>query len=274
VVCVSGREPRATPQLVLELDDVIAHWAIASLGPDPRVTLLRAGAAVGTLDPSRPQLDFVNRVSGVREGDARELPALLETYERAGVAPWLELVPQDGYETLARTLHGRRAAQVGFLSLLAGGVAPSPTADLQHVVVDEVRPPMLAAFAETLLGGHEAPPGVWREEREQTFVHWLDDERIRLYLATVEGRPAAAGVLFVDERVGYLANAATVPPLRGLGAQRALLDRRIADARASGCELVSAVASVAGQSQRNLERCGLRVVASRAVWRVQDAGVA
>ena len=48
----------------------------------------------------------------------------------------------------------------------------------------------------------------------------------RLYVAFVEGEPAAAGALTFHEGVGHLANAATIPELRRRGAQTALIRRR------------------------------------------------
>jgi hypothetical protein len=49
------------------------------------------------------------------------------------------------------------------------------------------------------------------------------------YFATVDGRPAAAGALFVHDGIGHLANASTMPGYRGLGCQTALIERRTDD---------------------------------------------
>jgi GNAT superfamily N-acetyltransferase len=84
----------------------------------------------------------------------------------------------------------------------------------------------------------------------------------------VDGTPAAAGALVVHEGVGYLADAATDPRFRGRGCQTALIRRRIADAALAGCDLVAAQAEFGSTSQRNLERGGLRICCTKAVWRV------
>jgi hypothetical protein len=258
---------RVDLELVRRVDDAVVAWGEASQAHDPRLAFVRAGHAVGTLDPARPELDRVNRIAGLRAADLPELEGLLARYALAGVAPWLELAPHDGYEALAAALHAAGAAQIGFLSLLAAPAGPPPPARAD-VAVERVDAGALDAFGQTLLAGFEAPPDVWAEDHEHVFRHWPRDPGTSLYVARLDGRPAAAAVLFVHEGVGYLANASTVPAFRGRGAQAALIRRRLADAAAAGCELVAALTTVAGQSQRNLERGGLRVLANRAVWRV------
>ena len=88
----------------------------------------------------------------------------------------------------------------------------------------------------------------------------------RLYIATVDGTPAAFAALFVRDGVGSLAGAATVPALRGRGCQTALLHRRIADADDDGCDLIASQATPGSVSQRNMERAGLRIAYTKAIW--------
>ena len=84
----------------------------------------------------------------------------------------------------------------------------------------------------------------------------------------MDGTPAGSAALTVDAGLGYLANAATLPAMRGRGCQTALLARRIADAAAAGCDTVASLAVFRTGSQRNLERAGLRVAFTQAVWRM------
>ena len=81
-----------------------------------------------------------------------------------------------------------------------------------------------------------------------------------------EGRPAAAAILFVHDKVGYCADATTDPAFRGRGLQTALLARRIADARAAGVDFVCSGAEFLSQSHRNMERVGMRVQFVRSLW--------
>ena len=77
-------------------------------------------------------------------------------------------------------------------------------------------------------------------------------------------------MLTLDDDVGYLANASTLPAFRRRGVQGALIAARIADARAAGCEAVCSQAEFGSASQRNLERAGLSVAYTKAVWRLNE----
>jgi hypothetical protein len=87
-----------------------------------------------------------------------------------------------------------------------------------------------------------------------------------LYLARVEGRPAAAATLYVHDRVGYLADAATAPAFRRHGLHVALLRQRICDTATSGVEFIFSGAEPMSTSHRNMERAGLRLHFTRAKW--------
>jgi ribosomal protein S18 acetylase RimI-like enzyme len=100
---------------------------------------------------------------------------------------------------------------------------------------------------------------------------WGEIEAWKLYLARVDGVPAGAALLALDDDLGYLANASTLPDFRRRGVQTALIASRIADAEAAGCEVVASQAEFGSASQRNLERSGLRVAYTKAVWRLGSA---
>jgi ribosomal protein S18 acetylase RimI-like enzyme len=67
---------------------------------------------------------------------------------------------------------------------------------------------------------------------------WLDQAGWSLYLARVNGRPAAAATLYVRDGIGYLADSATDPSFRRRGLHIALLQRRLRDAGVAGANLV------------------------------------
>ena len=96
--------------------------------------------------------------------------------------------------------------------------------------------------------------------------HWIDRRNWRLYLATLDGTPAAAGILSVHGSVGYLAAAATAPAFRGAGCQSELIARRIADAHALACELIVGQCEYGSVSHRNMHRAGLRLAYTKAIW--------
>src|SRR5262249_13907343 len=70
-------------------------------------------------------------------------------------------------------------------------------------------------------------------------------------LASYEGRPVAAGGLFIHDDVALLAGASTIPAARRKGAQLALLDARLRFAVEEGCGLAMMGALPGSGSQRN-----------------------
>ena len=86
------------------------------------------------------------------------------------------------------------------------------------------------------------------------------------FLAEVDGRPAATGTLVIHDGVALLAGASTIPSARNRGAQRALLETRLAYAAAHGCDLAMMCAAPGSASQRNAERQGFRIAYTRIKW--------
>lgn len=85
----------------------------------------------------------------------------------------------------------------------------------------------------------------------------------RLLLAFCEGRVAGAAELMIDGATAWLSADTTLPEFRGRGVQRALQQRRLAVATASGCDLAVSEATPGSSSQRNMERAGFRVAYTR-----------
>ncbi len=86
------------------------------------------------------------------------------------------------------------------------------------------------------------------------------------FLAEIDGKPGAAGVLFVHQGVALFGGAATIPELRHRGLQTALLHERMGYAFEQGCDLAMMVAQPGTESQRNAERKGFRIAYTRTKW--------
>jgi ribosomal protein S18 acetylase RimI-like enzyme len=81
----------------------------------------------------------------------------------------------------------------------------------------------------------------------------------------------AAASLFAANGVGTLAGAGTLPEYRGLGAQSALMARRMREAAALGCRLVTAETGTEtpekpNPSLHNMRRIGLTELYERRNW--------
>jgi GNAT superfamily N-acetyltransferase len=88
------------------------------------------------------------------------------------------------------------------------------------------------------------------------------------FLAEVDGKPGAAGVLSIHDNVALFGGAATVPELRRRGLQTALLHERMRYACDHGCDLAMMVAVPGSDSQRNAERKGFRIAYTRTKWQL------
>jgi hypothetical protein len=88
-----------------------------------------------------------------------------------------------------------------------------------------------------------------------------------LYVAELDGRAIAAGAMHMHEGVALMAGASTIPSARGRGAQLVLLEQRLRDAFADGCDIAMMGALPGSISQRNAERHGFRIAYTRIKWR-------
>ncbi|HEU5217031.1 MAG TPA: GNAT family N-acetyltransferase, partial [Gemmatimonadales bacterium] len=90
------------------------------------------------------------------------------------------------------------------------------------------------------------------------------------FAAEYQGKLSGGGLLTVHRRVGGLCGAAVLPGARGHGVHHALLEARLAAARALRCETAMVVAQPGSTSHRNAERAGFMVAYARAKY-VLDA---
>jgi GNAT superfamily N-acetyltransferase len=251
--------------------DFMIAWveALRDLPGNPsRVTVERIGEAVALGCETLPGLDFVNSVHGLDPADAGQVARVTAFYRSHGLRGWTEVAPAPGADGLMARLTSAGWAQTGFWCTFHGPpVAPPAPAGVE---VTEASAADMPEFGRIHLDGHEVP-GEDRGPAEAAVRDWFGRPGWRLYLARVDGVAAASAAVTVGGGLGYLANAATLPGMRGRGCQTALLARRIADAAGAGCDTVASLAEFGSGSQRNLERAGLRMTYTQAVWRMSGA---
>jgi hypothetical protein len=206
-----------------------------------------------------------NRVVGLRAGDEHRIAPLLDWYRERGGSARFEMVPGDFDATLGRELARHGFCHSGFHPALAcradDSIAPPPAADIERVTT--------AATMEDFLTAYVAGWGFPQEQNERFKANvrpWLHQPGWSLYLARVDGRPAATATLFAHRNAAYCADGTTDPTFRRRGLHAALLHRRIMDARAAGADLVFSGAEFLGTSYRNQERIGMRLMFVRAIW--------
>jgi ribosomal protein S18 acetylase RimI-like enzyme len=184
------------------------------------------------------------------------------------IRPRFEIAPCPDFEPLSAALVDVGARHSGFIDVLWSRTSPQddPPSPV-HVRVIEPGGEDAQRFSRVLLGGHEVPDDTFTNHWAAVAL-WPAEPEWWCYLAEIDGEAVGAGALVVSDGIGYLANAATLPAGRQRGAQQALIHRRLRDAAAAGCELFLTMATPGAVSHRNLERAGLGVAYTKAVWTV------
>jgi ribosomal protein S18 acetylase RimI-like enzyme len=203
------------------------------------------------------------RVVGIRAGHEHHVEPLVLWYRQHGIRPTFEMVPGMYGAALGRELTRLGLYQSGFHASLVGEPAAA------RVNGPEIELVSTSTAMEDYLDAYVAGWGVPEDEHPQFKANvraWLRQPGWSLYLARVNGRPAAAATLYLHQRVGYLADATTDPAFRRRGLQIALLRRRMHDAGTAGADLVFSGADPFSTSHRNMERTGMRLQFVRSKW--------
>lgn len=212
-------------------------------------------------------LSQFNRVIGVGPPEMPFLEDIVAFGRQSPVDFTIEVLPGDLDDALSERLTAfgfrQRGFHAGFYGLPCASSDRVPTSvAVKHVrAVEEFE-----AFLEAHFEGYELPAS-----RKETILAnmrpWRTFPEWHLYLAEVDGQTAAAAVLRIRDRLGYLASASTAPRFRRRGCQSALIRRRLEDAAEFGCDLVCSQAAFGSTSHHNLERAGLRLAYTKAIWR-------
>jgi GNAT superfamily N-acetyltransferase len=214
---------------------------------------------------------YINRAAGLGlEGPITEaeLQLVEDLYRRHGAPSHVELCPL-AHSSMPELLGRRgyrvlRFLQVYFRSITPEDAqAPAAPAELEVSLIGLDEAELWVQAVAAGYDSHEGqPPGPLYLTLARLAAAW---EGSRLYLARLRGEVAGAGALSVREGLATFFSAATLPAFRGRGVQTALLNTRLRDAVALGCELATTVTTPEGQSVSNVARAGFRVGYTRAL---------
>ena len=205
------------------------------------VHIRRFGGATAFVARAIP-VRFFNSVLGTSAETEAHLFDILTFYRSHGVSPAFEIVPGRLPESLGLELLRRGWGMVEFHAGLALDLTePPPAAALNSDVTVNEGDPSDAAWFEHFLDVYlEGWSGTGdHEEAKANMRGWCHNRDWRFYLAEHRGEPAGSGILDVHGSTAFLGSASTLERKRGCGVQRSLIDRRVADARTAGCDLVA-----------------------------------
>jgi ribosomal protein S18 acetylase RimI-like enzyme len=205
------------------------------------------------------------RVVRIRPGHTHHIEPLARWYAEHNIKPTFELVPGQYDMNLGRELARLGFYQSGFHASLIGKPVADAHADGEFAIEQVTTAKALEDYLDAYVAGWGFPEKDCAQFKSNVRP-WLEQAGWSLYLARVNGRPAAVATLYILGGVGYLADSATDPSFRRRGVHVALLRRRMRDAGVSGADLVFSGAEPFSSSHRNMERVGMRLQFTRAKW--------
>jgi GNAT superfamily N-acetyltransferase len=163
----------------------------------------------------------------------------------------------------------------GFENVLARPLGPEPATDAPRgITVERLQKEdertwidiAVAAFTHLDGTGSAADDSSQIAAMEEVIGDVLAAPGMQPYLARLDGRPVGEGALcLAGDNIALLAGAGTLPDARGRGVQKALLQRRLADARETGADLAVVVTAPGTRSQENVMRRGFSLLYTRII---------
>lgn len=266
--------PPLTPALIARLERAALQKGVNALnnaaalpGNPLGVTVLESHGLRGCIVASLPELPWYNLISGLSEDNVTQLPAMLNEYAKRGILPQVSVWATHQTPPILAALF-----DLGFAAQRHSSTLYAVPHSLQAESAAGVTVSELSAGEATESFNSVLNAGYGFTDPNQRRLLCCENEvaGLRRYLGWVDGSPAAAAALSVDDDIAYLAGAATIPAARGRGAQTALIRRRLNDAAIS-CQLVTVTTAVGSRSQRNLEQSGFRLAQIKTVWARRQA---
>lgn len=262
--------PLITPELIAQIEQfqrafsLVRMEALRNLSGNPYGIEIRPFGSTVATRCLTPLLRGKNRLVGFQAADAPLLSEMLVYFR------------DDGLRATLSVPHGQMSAglfrQLTAAGLWSGGsgLVPAIVPDEEHPTSEEVEIRESGLEEKELYLDLFQQAFAHREERHPDYraFQWVEDTLpgCRRYIAWKEGIPMAMASFPVIEGVGFFGTAGVLPEYRGQGVQRALLGRRLNDARAWGCRLVIGGGSLFSTTHRNFERVGMRLVPLGMGW--------
>jgi GNAT superfamily N-acetyltransferase len=114
--------------------------------------------------------------------------------------------------------------------------------------------------------GSPADDVIPRAELEEVLRDFAPSRGFQRYLARLDGTPVGAAAMRIDEGVAWLAGGDTLPEARGRGVHKALIRRRLADAKAAGADIAVVTTAPGSRSQQNVMRRGFTLLYTRIIF--------
>jgi GNAT superfamily N-acetyltransferase len=236
------------------------------LFPDSGATWMECGGALAVFDGTDSPVTQTFGLGLFEDLNADALDSIERFFFDRGANVDHEVSPLVGVAALGM-LCARQYRPIEISSVMVRTVE-RPAEGLENIAVRVILPEEAPLWAEVGARGwaHQNPELL--EFMKEFGALSAAREHSPCFLAEIDGKPGAAGVLCIHDGVALFAGAATVPEMRRRGLQGALLQERMRYAADHGCDLAVMVAEAGSNSQRNAERKGFRIAYTRTKWRL------
>lgn len=237
--------------------------AIKGINGNPMgVDIQRFGNATAFSVKNIPGPAF-NTVKGLT--DENVITQILDYYKEREIPARFELTPVHATSSLLAYLSEAGFYQSDFHTTLYAALSSELEPIDPQITVRRLKGNEFELFADIYVKGFQLPTFLKSGIAQNNEVLY-DNNQWGFYLASVEDEPAGIGVVFTNEGISTLAAAATVPNLKNHGVQSALIQERLNEARRLDSKLVIGQAKFASTSQNNMERAGMHVAYTKAIW--------
>lgn len=219
---------------------------------------------------------MLNYATGVstRSTDLDELLDKIEDfYTRLNVPPRIAITPLSRPRDLPSRLlrRGYRESSVSDVMTIDSEVTRWETRS--DVKVRAVRRGQVEAFSSIFNRAFKIPTNLrgafarfWRS------AVFDSDPRLRIYLATIRGKPAGVGLIFIERQAAGLYSVATKPECRGRGGATKLISQAVQDALTSKAKFVYLYASRRSRTSEKYRSLGFTSRYVRAVYSLCQSG--
>ncbi|GEL76067.1 GNAT family N-acetyltransferase [Tenuibacillus multivorans] len=238
--------------------------AIKSLDGNPMgVEIEQFGSATAFSVKNIPGPAF-NTVKGLKSGDEHYVEKIIDYYNQKDIPVRFDITPAHSSPELLTYLNELGFYQLDFHTTLYKPLNIRENNDT-NVSIRNLKENEFGIFADIYTKGFQMPDFLKSAIAQNNAVLYHNDHW-NFYLACINDAPAGIGVLFKKDGVANLAASATTPSLRNKGVHRALIRERIYQAYLQECEFIVGQAKFASVSQNNMERSGMRIAYTQAVW--------
>jgi len=263
--------PQMTPELVRRVERAEADYMQSRLerlanreGNPVGIDLEQFGDCIAWRARRRTN-PYYNRVMGLSPRSNEHFRDIHRWFGDAGIRPRLDMAPGMANPEVLDWWAGQGYAQNEFGAVFCSMAKHLPPVPCPGVEVHEISLDERQVFADVYLEGFNRPVAT-RQEIWEDVAFEYEGEGWRRFMAVVDGQPASVACMFIKDGVASLVSASTMPTFRGTGCHFALVVRRLNAAAESGCDLVVSQAWFGSASFRNLQRAGMHLAYTKALW--------